>query len=175
MQRVAFVLASSFRLIDLGRRTSAIRIFEVSSNMRTLWATLVCLSILGRSSSVRAQEHTNPALPSCGVGTVKDGNPGAGPSVIHIAFQPGCVIPWHWHTPNERIVVVSGSARAEMKGMAPLMLKQGDFILLSTKQIHQFTAVTGVEIVDFSDAPFDIHYVDATGGEIPYQDALKTK
>ncbi len=142
---------------------------------RNSGAMIVCLIALGQYSLVQAQQHGNPALPTCGVGNVKDGNPGTGPSVINIKFQPGCVIPWHWHTPNERVIVVSGSAKAEMKSMATIMLKQGDFILLSAKQIHQFTAVTPVEIYDISDAPFDIHYVDATGKEIPYQAALAHK
>ena len=75
-----------------------------------------------------AQQYENPALPSCGVGNVKDGNPGTGPAVININFQTGCVIPWHWHTPNERLVIVSGSAKAEMEDMDPVMLKQADFI-----------------------------------------------
>ncbi|MBB5060490.1 quercetin dioxygenase-like cupin family protein [Granulicella aggregans] len=144
--------------------------------MYKLWAVpiLVFLIAVGDHPFVRAQSSGNPALPSCGAGDVKDGNPGTGPSVIKIKFRPGCVIPWHWHTPNERVVMISGSAKAEMKGMAPVMLKQGDFIVLSAKQVHQFTATTAVEIYDFSDSPFDIHYVDATGKEIPYQDALRS-
>jgi quercetin dioxygenase-like cupin family protein len=137
-----------------------------------LTAIYLCLFTLGQGSLIWAQQHANPALPSCGVGTVKDGNPSAGPSVIEINFKAGCVIPWHWHTPNERVVVVSGSAKAEMKGMASRLLKRGDFILLSAKQIHQFTAMTPVVIYDFSDALFDIHYVDGAGREIPYQVAL---
>jgi quercetin dioxygenase-like cupin family protein len=136
---------------------------------------MVCLLVLGLHSSIRAQNHENPALPSCGVGNIKEGNPGTGRSVIKIKFQPGCVIPWHWRTPNERVIVISGSTKAEMKGMESVMLKQGDFILLSSKQIHQFTAVTSAEIFVLSDAPFDIHYVDATGKEIPYQAALAPK
>ena len=145
-------------------------------NMRNSWAMtmMVCLFVLGQHSSVRAQPPQKPALPSCGVGNVKDGKPGIGPSVTDIKFQPGCVIPWHWHTPNERVIVISGSAKAEMKGMEPVMLKQGDFILLSAKQIHQFTAVTSLEIYLLTDAPFDIHYVDATGKEIPSQVALSS-
>lgn len=119
-------------------------------NIRNSWATIVCFFALGQYSIIRPQQHRDPALPSCGVGSVKDGNPGTGPSVINIKFQSGCVIPWHWHTPNERVVIVSGTARAEMKGMEPVMLKHGDFILLSAKRIHQFTAVTPVEIYDFS-------------------------
>ena len=136
---------------------------------------IFCLLALGQHSSVLAQPHQNPALPSCGVGDVKEGNPTTGPSVIKIKLQPGCVIPWHWHTPNERVIVISGSAKNEMKGMEPVILKQGDFMLQSAKQIHQFTAVTSVEYFLLSDAPFDIHYVDATGKEIPYQSALAPK
>jgi quercetin dioxygenase-like cupin family protein len=144
-------------------------------NKPSLWAMtmMICLFVPGHS--VRAQKHENPSLPSCGVGNMKEGNPGTGPSVIKIKFQPGCVIPWHWHTPNERVFVISGSSKAEMKGMESVMLKQGDFILLSANQIHQFTAVTTAEIFVFSDGPFDIHYVDATGKEIPYQAALAPK
>ena len=64
-------------------------------NMRNSWAMtmMVCLFVLGQHSSVRAQNHENPALPSCGVGIMKEGNPGSVPSVIKIKFLPGCVIP----------------------------------------------------------------------------------
>jgi quercetin dioxygenase-like cupin family protein len=114
-------------------------------------------------------------MPSCGVGDVKDGNPGTGPAVVKLKFQPGCVIPWHWHTPNERVVIISGTAKAEMKGMAPVMMKSGDFLLLSAKHIHQFTAVTAAEIYVWNDLPFDIHYVDSDGKEISSTVALAPK
>src|SRR5580704_11320610 len=132
-------------------------------NMLNSWPMVVCLFLFGQFSITRAQKHDNPALPTCGVGDVRDGNPGTGSAVIYIKFQPGCVTPWHWHTPNERVIMVSGSAKAEMKGMGPMLLKPGDFILLSAKHIHQFTALTEVEVYATNDAPFDIHYVDSTG------------
>lgn len=141
----------------------------------SLWAMMFCLFALAQSSSLRPQSHQDPALPKCGVGAVKDGNPGTGPAVLSIKFQAGCVIPWHWHTPNERVVIISGSAKAEMKGMEPVMMNPGDFLLLSAKHIHQFTAVTATQIYVWNDLPFDIHYVDATGKEIPYQVALASK
>lgn len=115
----------------------------------------------------------HPALPTCATIAVQDGDPSAGPSFILIKATPGCVIPWHWHTPNERLVIVSGSAKGEMKDMKALTMKPGDFILLPSKGIHQFTALTDVELYDISDAPFDIHYVDADGKEIPPDAALK--
>lgn len=117
----------------------------------------------------------HPALPACVTIAVQDGDPGKDHSIILLKFKPGCVIPWHWHTPNERLIIVSGSGKADMKGMPATMVKPGDFLLLPSKGIHQFTALTNVELFDISDAPFDIHYVDASGKEIPVETALKPK
>ena len=117
----------------------------------------------------------HPALPSCVTIAVQDGNPGNGPSIILLKVKAGCVIPWHWHTPNERLIIVSGSAKGEMKDMEALMLKPGDFVLLPAKGIHQFTALTEVQLFDLSDVAFDIHYVDSTGKEIPVDVALKSE
>jgi hypothetical protein len=52
-------------------------------------------------------------------------------------------------------------------------LKPGDYLLLPSKGIHQFTALSDIELFDISDAPFDMHYVDADGKEIPPEAALK--
>jgi quercetin dioxygenase-like cupin family protein len=136
---------------------------------------MIFFLLLGQFSPAQSQEHKNPVLPSCFAAALKDGNPDTGPAIVHLKFQPGCVIPWHWHTPNERVIVISGSAKAEMRGMDPVMLKQGDFILFSAKQIHQFTAVTAADIYVMNDSAFDIHYVDASGREIPPQAALAPK
>jgi quercetin dioxygenase-like cupin family protein len=116
----------------------------------------------------------HPALPACATIAVQDGDPGKGNSIIMLRAQAGCVLPWHWHTPNERLIIVSGSAKADMKDMKPTMLHPGDFILLPSKGIHQFTALTTVTLFDISDAPFDMHYVDASGKEIPVEAALKS-
>jgi hypothetical protein len=67
---------------------------------------------MGYKAAAIASFLTNPNLPSCGVGAVQDGNPTDRPSVILIRFKPGCTIPWHWHTPNERLIVISGIARS---------------------------------------------------------------
>lgn len=116
----------------------------------------------------------HPALPTCATIAVQDGDPGKGPSIIMLKAKAGCVIPWHWHTPNERLIIVNGSAKGEMKGEASaLMLKPGDYVLLPSKGIHQFTALADVELFDLSDAPFDLHYVDADGKEIDPDVALK--
>ncbi len=115
----------------------------------------------------------HPALPPCGTISVADGDPGKGPSIIMIRAKAGCTFPWHWHTANERLIIIHGSARADMKNGKPTMLHSGDFIFLPSKGIHQFHALTDVELADISDAPFDMHYVNPSGKEIPPADALK--
>jgi quercetin dioxygenase-like cupin family protein len=124
-------------------------------------------------AAATTQFGNHPALPACVTIAVQDGDPGKSNSLILLKFKAGCTIPWHWHTPNERLIMISGSGKAEMKGMPATMMKPGDFLFLASKGIHQFHAVTAVELFDLSDAPFDIHYVNASGTEIPVADALK--
>jgi hypothetical protein len=42
-------------------------------------------------------------------------DPSKGPSVIAFKGAAGCLIPWHWHTPTEQVMIVSGSMKLEMK------------------------------------------------------------
>jgi hypothetical protein len=70
----------------------------------------------------------------------------------------------------------SGKRRGlEVRKCLKLCLSKPILSLLSAKQVHQFTAVTAIEIYDFSDAPFDLHYVAATRKEISYRAALARK
>ncbi len=54
-------------------------------------------------------------LPSCTTMAVESGDPSKGASVIVFKATSGCVIPWHMHTPNEHVMMVSGSAKLEWK------------------------------------------------------------
>ena len=116
-----------------------------------------------------------PGLPPCTTGAVLNGDPGKGSSIILAKVKSGCVIPWHWHTPNEHLMLVSGSARAEMKDGPSITLKAGGFALMPTKHVHRFTCTSSCLMYIYSDAAFDIHYVDAGGQEIPPDEALKAK
>src|SRR2546430_7794579 len=42
-------------------------------------------------------------------------------------FRSGCMIPWHWHTPTEHVMIVSGSAKVEMKGGSNATLGPGGY------------------------------------------------
>ena len=123
-----------------------------------------------------ASEFMNfPGLPTCVKGSVKNGDPSKGGSVILAKVTAGCLIPWHWHTANETLFMVSGSAKAEMKDASPAKLNAAGFLNLPAKSAHQFTCVAACTFFISSDAAFDIHYVDKDGKEISTDDALKSK
>jgi len=115
----------------------------------------------------------SPGMPSCLTGAVVDGDPSKGPSIILGKSPKGCSVPWHWHTPNERLMMVSGVARLEMKGGKPLTLRAGGFALMPSKHVHQFQCTATCLLYVYSDAAYDIHYVDAQEKEMSPEDALK--
>jgi quercetin dioxygenase-like cupin family protein len=117
-----------------------------------------------------------PGLPACTTAVVLNGDPSKGGSLMLVKVVTGCVIPWHWHTPTEVLMFVSGHGKGEMKGSsAPIMLHPGDYLSMPGKGVHQFTCVSACTFFLTSDGAFDIHYVDASGKEIPPDQALKSK
>ena len=114
-----------------------------------------------------------PGMPSCMTGAVEHGDPTKGPSVLAFKAATGCTIPWHWHTPNEHVMMVSGSAKMDMKdGGKSATLTAGGYGMMPSKHVHQFTCVAACEGFVYSDAAFDIHYVNPAGKEIPPEAAL---
>ena len=123
-----------------------------------------------------ASEFVNfPGLPTCVKGAVRNGDPSQGGSVILAKSTASCLVPWHWHTASEQLMMVSGSAKVEMKDAKPAALHASGFLNLPGKNPHQFTCVAACTFFISSDAAFDIHYVDKDGKEISPDDALKSK
>jgi len=116
---------------------------------------------------------TVPGLPTCSPGSVQSGDPTKGPSIILAKVAAGCSIPWHWHTANENLMLVSGIAHLEMKEGKPLTLRPGGFALMPSRHVHQFRCDGPCLLYIYSDAPLDIHYVDRQGTEISPAKALK--
>ena len=64
-------------------------------------------------------------LPSCVSMAVESGDQTKGSSIIIFKGTSGCLIPWHWQTPTEHLLIVSGSAKVEMKDGASSILGPG--------------------------------------------------
>lgn len=156
--------------------------------MRRVVLVAVCsVAVMATAMTLRAQDAAQmifapaaiskfvnmPGLPTCVSIAVQRGDPAKEPSILLIKLKAGCTVPWHWHTPAEQMMVVSGTGKAEMKdGDKPAMVKAGDFVYMPSKNIHQLKATTAMMLFDAPDGPFDIHYVDEAGNEIPPEKAL---
>lgn len=151
--------------------------------MRTVFLAISIVSIAGMASAQEGHPAVHnvtqmtfakfPGLPTCSPGSVQSGDPGKGPSIIAAKVDAGCTIPWHWHTPNEHLMLVSGVARLQTKDGKPMTLRAGGFAMMPAHHVHQFKCISACTMYVYSDAAFDIHYVDATGAELSPDAALK--
>lgn len=114
-----------------------------------------------------------PGLPKCMTGSVQNGDPSKGPSVILAKSSAGCTVPWHWHTADEQLMIVSGTGKVGMKDSQPASFHTGDYLSMPGKNVHRFTCVTACTLFITPSGAFDIHYVDKDGKEISPEEALK--
>ncbi|HEV2698800.1 MAG TPA: cupin domain-containing protein [Terriglobales bacterium] len=115
-----------------------------------------------------------PGLPTCITASVQSGDPSKGPSVILAKFPTGCIVPWHWHTADEQLMIVSGTGKVAMKDGQPTSVHSGDYVNLPGKNVHQFTCMAACTFFIAPSAAFDIHYVDKSGKEISPDEAFKS-
>jgi len=117
-----------------------------------------------------------PGMPSCITAAVQSGDPTKGASVLLFKGKAGCMVPWHWHTPVEQVMLVSGSATFEMKDhKGSTTVGPGGYAMMPSKHVHQFKCTSACTGFVSSDTAFDIHYVDAAGKEVPPEAALAKK
>jgi quercetin dioxygenase-like cupin family protein len=162
----------------------------LSRNSRVFLLVLSAVCIIGLCGGLAAQGSEDkpivapaasakfasiPNAPKCFTIAVERGDPGTGPSVILANFAPGCVAPFHWHTPSETVMVVSGSLEVQMKDDKAVAAHHGDFVYMPGHHIHRATCLgsTACKVFLSSSGPFDIHWVDAAGQEIPLEAAIK--
>ncbi len=119
-----------------------------------------------------------PGLPECVTVAPQSGDPAKGAFTVLFKAKTGCAVPWHWHSGNESVMIVAGSAKIETKSnekASGLGLGPGGYAVLPAKHVHQFTCSSACTAFVTSDWAFDIHYVDAAGKEIPPEEALAKK
>jgi mannose-6-phosphate isomerase-like protein (cupin superfamily) len=116
---------------------------------------------------------TVPNMPACATAAILRGNPRSGPAWVLLKLTSGCRVPWHWHTANESLVVISGRGTLAMKDGPPLRFAPGAYTSLPSHHVHQASCSRSCLLFNAADAAFDIHYVNATGGEISASKALK--
>jgi quercetin dioxygenase-like cupin family protein len=113
-----------------------------------------------------------PNMPACATAAILRGNPRFGPASVLLRLASGCRVPWHWHTANETMVVISGQGEITMEDGPPMVFAPGAYALLPARHLHMATCRRTCLFFNEADASFDIHYVDAKGKEIPLEQAM---
>jgi len=77
--------------------------------------------------------------PACLKVARENGDPDKGPSTFLLEAPTGCVVPAHYHTAEEQLMVVQGDVLTGMDGMAEASLGPGGFAMMPSKAMHWFT------------------------------------
>ena len=155
--------------------------------MRTLFIMLAAVAALGQVVPTHAKDTEEmvtlspqtmkftpiPDMPGCASAAIVRGNPRFGPAWVLLKLASGCRVPWHWHTANETLVVISGRGSVEMKDGPPLPFVPGAYASLPSHHQHRASCSRTCLLFNGADAAFDIHYVDANGEEISLEKALQ--
>lgn len=76
-------------------------------------------------------------------------------------YPSGYTVPWHWHTANERLVVLEGRFLIESSDHR-VELERGGFVYQPGKNVHQVSCISGQQCLYYAywDGPWDINYVE---------------
>jgi quercetin dioxygenase-like cupin family protein len=97
----------------------------------------------------------------CLASALENGDPAKGASTFILKAPPNCLVPWHYHTAEEQLIVIEGTVRTEMDGMAARALAPGGFAMMPGKAKHQFSCQSRSPCLMFVtfDRTYDIFWV----------------
>ncbi len=138
---------------------------------RSLWLLTMVLS----GANAALAQTTNPGVMKsfsevkfapdddrkCLSSATESGDPATGPSTFILKAPANCIVPWHYHTAQEQVIVVQGSVFTEMEGMKGRLLSAGGFAMMPSKAKHQFACHSKSACIIFVtfDRVYDIFWV----------------
>jgi mannose-6-phosphate isomerase-like protein (cupin superfamily) len=101
----------------------------------------------------------------CLKSSLESGDPRTGPSTYILRAPNKCIVPWHYHTAEEQLVVIRGSVLREMVGMPSSTLGAGGFALMPSKKHHQFSCRSDSDclMIVIFDRPYEIFWLETRG------------
>jgi quercetin dioxygenase-like cupin family protein len=96
--------------------------------------------------------------PDCLQFFLENGDMKTGPSTAIMKAAPKCVVPPHYHTAEEQLIIVKGYVSTGMEGMKDAVLGPGGFAMMPSKAPHWFTCTAKEECLMFVtfDRAYDI-------------------
>ena len=115
-----------------------------------------------------------PLTPRCNTLVGTRGDPSKEAATFLTKMTSGCIVSWHWHHATEELVVLKGTAVAQMKGGKPIVLEQGSYSQLPTRHVHRFRCSSKETCYIFvvGDAPFDVNFVNDDGKAMTAAEAI---
>ncbi len=77
--------------------------------------------------------------PACLKVARENGDPDKGASTFLLEAPSGCVVPAHYHTAEEQLMVARGDVLTGMDGMEETTMGPGGFAMMPSKAMHWFT------------------------------------
>ena len=117
----------------------------------TTWTLAACLAVCISGATLAEDKPTGTIKPlssvkfspdddvKCLLSAVETGDPTTGRSTSILKASPGCVVPWHFHTAEEQLIIISGTVLAEMTDHQPTRLGPGGFAMMGGRMPHQLT------------------------------------
>src|SRR6266849_5209978 len=102
--------------------------------------------------------------PDCLQFFLENGDIKTGPSTAIMKATPKCVVPPHYHTAEEQLIIVKGYVSTGMEGMKDTVLGPGGFAMMPSKAPHWFTCTAKEECLMFVtfDRAYDIVWLKPT-------------
>jgi quercetin dioxygenase-like cupin family protein len=99
--------------------------------------------------------------PDCLQFFLENGDMKTGPSTAIMKAKPNCVVPPHYHTAEEQLIIVKGNVSTGMEGMKDAVLGPGGFAMMPSKAPHWFTCTAKEECLMFVtfDRAYDIVWI----------------
>ncbi len=99
--------------------------------------------------------------PACLQFAIENGDLKTGPSTAVMKAAPNCVVPPHYHSAEEQLLIVRGEVSTGMEGMPDTLLGAGGFAMMASKQVHWFSCTAKEECLMFVtfDRAYDIVWV----------------
>jgi len=155
------------------------KVFTKTSARALLVVAFILSGLMAQQTVPQSKSHFQmapiPDAPGCFLGGPERGDPSKEASIMKMKGSAGCMVPWHWHPSTENIMMISGTARTQVKGEKPTLLHAGSFLSVPPKHVMNFVCTSECALFLHTDGPFATHYVDEKGKEITPAAALKSK
>jgi quercetin dioxygenase-like cupin family protein len=136
------------------------------------WTLTACIAVFASGASLAEGSATGTVRPlgsvqfspdtdvKCLSSAIETGDPKAGHSTWVLKAPPGCVVPWHSHTAEEQLIIISGTVLAEMTDHPSTRLGPGGFAMMGSRMPHQFSCQGRSACLMFVtfDGPYDISW-----------------